>query len=58
VEKKPIVSEEVRVGKRDTQDTERVSDDVRHEELHVDKEGDAEVETDETRRGKRKKPAA
>jgi uncharacterized protein (TIGR02271 family) len=58
VEKKPVVSEEVRVGKRATQDTQRVSDEVRHEELHVDKEGDAQVETDETRKGKRKKPAA
>jgi uncharacterized protein (TIGR02271 family) len=58
VEKKPVVSEEVRVGKRATQDTQRVSDEVRHEELQVDKEGDAQVETDETRKGKRKKPAA
>lgn len=57
VEKKPVVTEEVRVGKRAAQDTERVSDDVRHEELHVDKEGDANVQTD-VRTGKRKKPAA
>lgn len=58
VEKKPVVNEEVRVGKRAAQDTERISDDVRHEELHVDKEGDAEVETEQPRTGKRKKPAA
>ena len=40
VEKKPVVNEEVAVGKRAVQDTKRVSDDVRHEELNVDKEGD------------------
>jgi uncharacterized protein (TIGR02271 family) len=58
VEKQPIVTEEVRVGKRPVQSTERISDDVRHEELHVDKEGGVDVDTDETRTGKRKKPAA
>jgi uncharacterized protein (TIGR02271 family) len=58
VEKKPVVTEEVRVGKRAAQDTQRVSDDVRHEELHVDKEGDADVQSDQLRTGKRKKPAA
>jgi uncharacterized protein (TIGR02271 family) len=56
VEKQPVVNEEVRVGKRAVQNTERVSDDVRHEELRVDKEGDVEVDT---QRGTRKnKPAA
>jgi uncharacterized protein (TIGR02271 family) len=40
VEKKPVVNEEVAIGKRAVQDTKRVSDDVRHEELNVDKEGD------------------
>jgi len=58
VEKKPVVSEEVRVGKRAVKDTERVSESVRHEELHVDKEGEVDVEADETPTGKRKKPAA
>src|SRR5438874_3131648 len=33
VEKKPVVNEEVQVGKRQVQDTKRVSDQVRHEEL-------------------------
>ena len=56
VEKQPIVSEEVRVGKRKVQDTQRVSDDVRHEELRVEKEGDVEVDTRAGQKGK--KPAA
>lgn len=38
VEKKPVVNEEIRVGKREVQSTERVSDQVRHEELRT--EGD------------------
>jgi uncharacterized protein (TIGR02271 family) len=56
VEKQPVVQEEVRVGKRAVQKTEHVSEDVRHEELRVDKDGDVEVDT----RGgkKRDKPAA
>ena len=40
VEKKPVVNEEVRVGKRQVQDTKRVSDEVRHEELRTETEGD------------------
>jgi uncharacterized protein (TIGR02271 family) len=42
VEKKPVVNEEVAVGKRAVQDTKRVSDDVRHEELNVDKQGEVD----------------
>jgi uncharacterized protein (TIGR02271 family) len=56
VEKQPIVSDEVRVGKRAVQKTEQVSEDVRHEELRVDKDGDVEVDTRGARKGK--KPAA
>jgi uncharacterized protein (TIGR02271 family) len=56
VEKQPVVNEEVRVGKRAVQNTERVSDDVRHEELRVDKEGDVEIDTQRSTR--KKKPAA
>jgi uncharacterized protein (TIGR02271 family) len=56
VEKQQVVQGEVRVGKRTVQKTERVSDDVRHEELRVDKEGDVEVDTRGERKGK--KPAA
>ncbi len=36
VEKQPIVTEEVIVGKREVTDVERVGDQVRHEELRVD----------------------
>jgi uncharacterized protein (TIGR02271 family) len=57
-EKQPVVTEEVRVGKRAVQSTENVSDDVRHEELRVDKDGDVNVNSEVTRSGKRKKPAA
>lgn len=45
VEKRPTVREEVSVGKRAVQNTKTVSDDVRHEELRVDKEGEAPVST-------------
>ena len=55
-EKQPVVTDEVRVGKRAVQHTENVSDDVRHEELRVDKEGDVDVDSQAT--PKRKKPAA
>jgi uncharacterized protein (TIGR02271 family) len=44
VEKRPIVREEVAVGKREVQSTRNVSDDVKHEELRVEKEGDVNVD--------------
>jgi uncharacterized protein (TIGR02271 family) len=56
VEKLPVVKEEVRVGKRAVQGTERVSDEVRREELRVDKDKKLEEEAEGTRKGK--KPAA
>ncbi len=56
VEKQPVVNEEVRVGKRAVQRNERVSDNVRHEELRVDKDGDVNVQGDDE--VNRKKPAA
>jgi uncharacterized protein (TIGR02271 family) len=40
VEKVPVVTEEVRVGKREVSDVARVNDDVRHEELRVDPDGE------------------
>jgi uncharacterized protein (TIGR02271 family) len=55
-EKQPVVTDEVRVGKRAVQRTENVSDDVRHEELRVDKDGDVDIDSQAT--PKRKKPAA
>jgi uncharacterized protein (TIGR02271 family) len=45
VSKEAVVTEEVKVGKRTVQDTERVSGQVRKEELKVDKTGDADVKT-------------
>jgi uncharacterized protein (TIGR02271 family) len=56
-EKQPVVNEEVRVGKRAVQNTEQVSDNVRHEELRVEKEGNVDLNPDVTK-PKRKKPAA
>jgi uncharacterized protein (TIGR02271 family) len=51
VEKQPVVNEEIRVGKRQVQTNQEVSDKVRHEELRVDKDGiDNEVETEGGRR--------
>jgi uncharacterized protein (TIGR02271 family) len=44
VEKKPVVTEEVRVGKRQVQDTKRVADTVQHEELRSDQDGDVQPE--------------
>ena len=52
VEKKPVVNEEVVVGKRQVQDTKRVADTVRREELRGEHEGDV---TDESVRDLEKK---
>lgn len=43
VEKKPVVKEEVTVGKRAVQHTERVAGEVRKEEVRVEREGDVDV---------------
>jgi len=43
VEKEAVVKEEVHVGKRKVQDTEKVSGTVRKEEIKVEKEGDVDV---------------
>jgi uncharacterized protein (TIGR02271 family) len=45
VTKQPVVTEEVTVGKRTVQDTERVSGQVRKEEVKVEKTGDVDVNT-------------
>jgi uncharacterized protein (TIGR02271 family) len=50
VEKQPVVREEVSVGKRQVQDTKTVGDDVRHEELRVEKKGDVSVESEPRRK--------
>lgn len=44
VEKRAVVTEEISVGKRDVQETERVSGTVRREEAQIAREGDVEVE--------------
>jgi uncharacterized protein (TIGR02271 family) len=44
VEKQPVVREEVSVGKRQVQQTQRVGGDVKHEELKIDRQGDVNVD--------------
>ena len=43
VSKHAVVTEEVKVGKRIVQDTERVSGDVRKEEVKIERTGDVDV---------------
>jgi len=43
VQKRPVVYEEVEIGKRVVQDTQRVSDTVRREEARVEQDGDVRV---------------
>lgn len=43
VEKTPVVKEEVKIGKREVQSTERVAGTVRKEEVKVEQEGNARV---------------
>ncbi len=45
VAKEAVVTEEVKVGKRTVQDTERVSGQVRKEEIKVEQTGDVDVRT-------------
>ena len=49
VEKQPVVNEEVRVGKRQVQASQQVSDKVRHEELRIDKEDEVKAEESKPR---------
>ena len=51
VSKEPVVTEEVKVGKRVVQDTERVSGEVRKEEVKVDQTGNVDVTTRGTGKG-------
>jgi len=48
VDKQPVVREEVSLGKRQVQDSQRVSDTVRREEARVERQGDANVQGDDT----------
>jgi len=58
VEKQPVVTGEVRVGKRAVQDTQNVNETVRREEVRVEREGDVNVADDVASTPRRKKPAA
>jgi uncharacterized protein (TIGR02271 family) len=42
VEKKPTVKEEIRVGKKKVQESKQVTEQVKREELRVDREGDVQ----------------
>ncbi len=44
VEKQPVVREEVSLGKRQVQETQQVSDTVRREEAHIEREGDVNIQ--------------
>jgi len=51
VTKDAVVKEEVKVGKRAVQDTERVSGQVRKEEIKVEQKGDVDVRASDTDKG-------
>ncbi|MDB5349166.1 MAG: hypothetical protein JWN86_413 [Planctomycetota bacterium] len=57
VTKETVVTEEVKVGKRAVQDTERVSGQVRKEEVKVEQTGDVDVRNCGTNQGKGTNPA-
>ena len=44
VEKRPVVTEEISVGKQTVQETQQVSGTVRREEARIEAEGDVDVE--------------
>ncbi|TMB83974.1 MAG: YsnF/AvaK domain-containing protein [Chloroflexi bacterium] len=48
VDKQPVVREEVSLGKRQVQDSQRVSDTVHREEARVEHQGDVNVQGDDT----------
>jgi len=54
VTKEAVVVEEVNVGKQVVQDTERVSGQVRKEEVKVEKSGDVDIQTGGTDKGKKR----
>jgi len=54
VTKDAVVKEEVKVGKRVVQDTERVSGQVRKEELKVEQTGNVDIKTCDTDKGTRR----
>jgi uncharacterized protein (TIGR02271 family) len=50
LEKDTVVTEEIEIGKRQVQDTQRVSDTVRREEAVIDHEGDVDLDRGQPRR--------
>lgn len=48
VTKKPVVTEEVTIGKEKVEETKQVSESVRKEKLDVDADGDIQIEDDKT----------
>jgi uncharacterized protein (TIGR02271 family) len=50
VDKDTVVTEEIEIGKRQVQDTQRVSDTVRREEAVIDREGDVDLDRGQSRR--------
>ena len=52
VDKQTVVREEIEVGKREVQDTERVSGTVRREEARIEHEGDVQVRGEGTERAR------
>ena len=53
VEKQAVVREELEIGKRQVQDTERVSDTVRREEARIERQGDVDVRGTDAEPGRR-----
>jgi len=53
VGKETVVTEEVKVGKRTVQDTEHVSGQVRKEDVHIEREGNVDVQTHGTDHGRK-----
>jgi uncharacterized protein (TIGR02271 family) len=53
-EKRPVVKEEVHVSKQPVQESEQVSETIRHEEAHVEREGHVPMHGSEAEKGKSK----
>ena len=53
VNKTPVVTEEVKVGKRTVHDTEKVSGEVRKERVQVDRKGDVDIHSPGSSKGRK-----
>jgi uncharacterized protein (TIGR02271 family) len=47
IEKRPVVKEEILIGKRQIQETKHIEETVRREEAHIEREGDADIKGNE-----------